>query len=101
GAAVTTSAPPPPAAPNAARRRPKQNERRFSRLSSLALTELGGNRTHDQRIKSPMLYQLSYQLEGSDTIRAASESLQTSAPFHIFAGACRLGKSRARSVLAE
>ena len=26
------------------------------------LSELGGNRTHDQRIKSPMLYQLSYEL---------------------------------------
>src|ERR1700727_3079572 len=27
------------------------------------VTELGGNRTHDPRIKSPMLYQLSYELE--------------------------------------
>ena len=35
------------------------------------MSECGGARTHDRRIKSPMLYQLSYTLEnmGSRTVR--------------------------------
>ncbi len=43
--------------------------------------ELGGNRTHDPRIKSPMLYQLSYQLRGSHYMRA--EAVAPVGDFHI------------------
>ena len=35
---------------------------RILRKSLLLLNEPGGSRTHDLRIKSPLLYQLSYRL---------------------------------------
>ena len=56
------SSPPPPAA--ATRRKPK---RRQVVIPTITISEAAGARTQDQRIKSPMLYRLSYSLGNNPT----------------------------------
>src|SRR4051812_50031486 len=43
----------------------------------LVESELGGTRTHDPRIKSPLLYQLSYELDARMTFRGDIRGGQT------------------------
>ena len=47
---------------------PKEEAAFLLSFPSKNMSEGGGTRTHDQRIKSPLLYRLSYALKGCRTI---------------------------------